>query len=292
MRADAFIKGIWHTEEEKITPEKVWMSTHSPYDHWIKDRYYLFHKDPMVVKNAFVRIKPSGETAEEKIQKEEKMIQDLFDKATKSYEKTMLEKEKEIMNEKHARMNKFKKGMYVSTPKGRGYIVAFSYSTETIGVAIDGYPEGKLSWWDPMLMEVDYTRVNKVETNHLPAIKNVVFNDPLTVIVWADGTKTYVKASGEDTFDPEKGMALAIAKKAMENKYNYFETIREWIEKDQKRKAKKWEKAQKAEGRIIGKVVEKEATDEGVTAKVVIDGDLEVLKALGIVEPVDKGEEI
>ena len=107
----------------------------------------------------------------------------------------------------------------------------------------------------------------------LPKIKNVVFNDPLTVVVWADGTKTYVKASGEDTFDPEKGMALAIAKKAMENKYNYFETIREWIEKDQKRKAKKWEKEQKAEGRIIGKVVEKEATEEGVTAKIELNVD-------------------
>ena len=77
----------------------------------------------------------------------------------------------------------------------------------------------------------------------LPAIKNVVFNNPLTIIIWEDGTKTYVKTSGEDTYDPEKGMALAIAKKAMGNKYEYFETIREWIKKDAKKKEKKNKKS-------------------------------------------------
>lgn len=246
-----------------------YISTHNPYydkNHWLEDRYY-FTQDPMITKNAFVKIKTTGETAEEK---------------------TMLEKEKEIMNDLHKRMNKLKKGMAVSTEKGRGHIVAFDYNRDKIGVKIEGFRDGQLAWCDPMLVELDYSRMNKNIVELLPAIKNVVFNDPLTVIVWEDGTKTYVKASGEDAFDPEKGMALAIAKKAMENKYNYFETIREWIEKDQKRKANR---AKKKEPEVIGKVVEKKVTEEGVTAKVLIDGDLEVLKALGIVEPVDMEEE-
>lgn len=248
------------------------LNTRNPYDenHWIKK--YL-HNDYMLTKNAFVKINTPGETAEEKIKKSDKQYTQIVDALNYSYEKTMLEKEKEIMNEKQNRMNKFKKGMYVHTDRGHGYIVAFSYYTGAIGVKMDGSKDGEITWCDPMIMEIDYTRTSKIVVNAIPAIKNVIFNDPLTVVVWADGTKTYVKASGEDTFDPEKGMALAIAKKAMENKYNYFETIREWIEKDQKRKAKKWEKEQKAEGRIIGKVIEKEATEEGVTAKVELTVD-------------------
>lgn len=156
--------------------------------------------------------------------------------------KNVKKEEKKEMENPHTRMNKLKKGMAVSTEKGRGHIVAFDYNHNKIGVKIEGFRDGQLAWCDPMLVELDYSRMGKNIVELLPAIKNVIFNDPLTVVVWEDGTKTYVKASGEDTFDPEKGMALAIAKKAMENKYNYFETIREWIEKDQKRKEKRAKK--------------------------------------------------
>lgn len=97
-------------------------------------------------------------------------------------------------------------------------------------------------WYEDELIEKCMNRKNPLTILNtektLPAIKNVVFNDPLTIIIWEDGTKTYVKTSGGDTYDPEKGMALAIAKKAMGNKYKYFETIREWIEKDAKKKEK------------------------------------------------------
>lgn len=60
-------------------------------------------------------------------------------------------------------------------------------------------------------------------------IKKVIFNPPATVIYWEDGTKTVVKASNED-FDPEKGLAMAIAKKALGNQGNYYNTIRKWID--------------------------------------------------------------
>lgn len=61
------------------------------------------------------------------------------------------------------------------------------------------------------------------------AIKNVIFNEPATIVFWADGTKTVVKAENED-FDPEKGLAMAIAKKVYGNKGNYFNQIRKWTE--------------------------------------------------------------
>lgn len=58
-------------------------------------------------------------------------------------------------------------------------------------------------------------------------IKKVIFNNPATIVFWADGTKTVVKAKNED-FDPEKGLALAIAKKALGNKGSYFNKIKRW----------------------------------------------------------------
>lgn len=61
-------------------------------------------------------------------------------------------------------------------------------------------------------------------------IDRVIFNDPATVIIWKDGTKTVVKA-GEDYYDPEKGLAMAIAKKALGNEGNYYNIFRKWLPK-------------------------------------------------------------
>lgn len=60
-------------------------------------------------------------------------------------------------------------------------------------------------------------------------IKNVIFNEPATIVFWMDGTKTVVKAENEK-FDPEKGLAMAIAKKIYGNKGSYFNHIRKWTE--------------------------------------------------------------
>lgn len=58
-------------------------------------------------------------------------------------------------------------------------------------------------------------------------IKKVIFNNPATIVLWMDGTKTVVKAVNE-AFDPEKGLVMAITKKALGNKSNYFNKIKEW----------------------------------------------------------------
>lgn len=65
------------------------------------------------------------------------------------------------------------------------------------------------------------------ELNIVPRIKNVIFNAPVTVVFWEDGTKTVVKAHGE-AFDPEKGLTMAITKKAFGNRGKYFDTIKKW----------------------------------------------------------------
>ena len=63
-----------------------------------------------------------------------------------------------------------------------------------------------------------------------PEIKNVIFNDPATIVFWTDGTKTVVKCQEGDIFDPEKGLTMAIAKKVHGNKGSYCNVIKKWCE--------------------------------------------------------------
>lgn len=60
-------------------------------------------------------------------------------------------------------------------------------------------------------------------------IANVKFNPPATIVFWTDGTKTVVKSNGTDIYDPEKGLAMAIVKKALGNKGNYYNVFKKWI---------------------------------------------------------------
>lgn len=59
------------------------------------------------------------------------------------------------------------------------------------------------------------------------AIKNVIYNDPATIIYWEDGTKTVVKANDEP-FDREKGFSMAVLKKLMGNQGSYFNEVKRW----------------------------------------------------------------
>ena len=60
-------------------------------------------------------------------------------------------------------------------------------------------------------------------------IDKVIFNDPATIVFWADGTKTVVKCGKDDIYDPEKGLAMAISKKFFGNKGNYFNQFKKWL---------------------------------------------------------------
>ena len=63
------------------------------------------------------------------------------------------------------------------------------------------------------------------------AITNVIFNYPATIVFWTDGTKTVVKCQGDDVYDPEKGLAMAISKKALGNKRDYYHTFLKCLKK-------------------------------------------------------------
>lgn len=63
-------------------------------------------------------------------------------------------------------------------------------------------------------------------------IVKVIFNEPATIIIWDDGTKTVVKAQKGEVFDKEKGLAMAVVKKAFGNNGNYYNEFKKWIPED------------------------------------------------------------
>lgn len=84
---------------------------------------------------------------------------------------------------------------------------------------------------EPVCKTVDYSKLYGFWA--MPKIKDVIFNDPATIVFWADGTKTVVKSQDDDIFDPEKGLAMAISKKALGNKGNYCNEFKKWLPKDE-----------------------------------------------------------
>lgn len=133
-----------------------------------------------------------------------------------------------------------------------GCSIGYKTDTAVYKTDVDIYhatlgPKHYLVQWDevrslteaavPILSDVKM----QLNLNYMPnlAIKDVIFNPPATIVLWMDGTKTVVKDQGEVFYDPEKGMAMATAKKAFGNKGNYYNQFKKYIDI--------WEKKQEDE---------------------------------------------
>lgn len=68
-------------------------------------------------------------------------------------------------------------------------------------------------------------RVSQVDQ----AIKKVIFNDPATIILWKDGSKTVVKCGEHEKYDPEKGFAMALAKHYLGDKGRYYNLFKKYL---------------------------------------------------------------
>lgn len=103
--------------------------------------------------------------------------------------------------------------------------------------------------------QTDYnsiSRKNVLNTKYgTLAITKVIFNDPATIVIWSDGIKTVVKCGEGDTFDPEKGLAMAISKRFFGNKGNYCNIFKKWVPEQPKQPEKSDE-----EKRIREKVID------------------------------------
>lgn len=84
---------------------------------------------------------------------------------------------------------------------------------------------------DVIVTEAAFNSLTAKFSNPFPKIERVIFNNPATIILWDDNTKTIVKAENE-TFDPEKGLAMAITKKALGNEGNYYNELKKYLGDD------------------------------------------------------------
>lgn len=71
-------------------------------------------------------------------------------------------------------------------------------------------------------------------THGCPGIKKVIFNDPATIVLWDDGTKTVVKCSEGDTYSEWSGLAFCICKKLMGDEFH--KVFKHWCDRDDIRK--------------------------------------------------------
>ena len=77
-----------------------------------------------------------------------------------------------------------------------------------------------------------------IHLNTTPEIVDVIFKDPATIVFWSDNTKTVVKTQDGESYDPEKGMAMAFCKKLMgDNKRDYYHTFLHYLKKYNKQQA-------------------------------------------------------
>ena len=92
------------------------------------------------------------------------------------------------------------------------------------------------------VMAIDYSRqsTERAEKNDIVrfgmcnvSIRKVIFNDPATIVLWSDGTKTVVKCGPDDIFDKEKGLAMAIVKKMAGSDSRFHKVFKQWCKPDE-----------------------------------------------------------
>lgn len=104
----------------------------------------------------------------------------------------------------------------------------------------------------------------KIESDRSIKFKEVIFNGPATIIYWKDGTKTVVKCTEGDTYNPEVGIAMATLKKIFGESYpKYRQCVSEAVNEHKEREKKK--KLDKYVKELVDAVKEMEATDEPET---------------------------
>lgn len=91
-------------------------------------------------------------------------------------------------------------------------------------------------------MAIDYSRQSTEQTKKNDivrlgmcnvSIRKVIFNNPATIVLWSDGTKTVVKRGPDDIFDKEKGLAMAIVKKMAGNDSRFHKVFKQWCKPDE-----------------------------------------------------------
>jgi hypothetical protein len=83
----------------------------------------------------------------------------------------------------------------------------------------------KKMMYDHELTTVSFEKANPFAAPHMFGAlkpKKVIFNNPATIVIWSDGTKTVVTRQKGDRYNKEEGLALCYMKKALGNSSRVF----------------------------------------------------------------------
>lgn len=64
-------------------------------------------------------------------------------------------------------------------------------------------------------------------------IKKVIFNDPATIVIWEDDTKTVAKCHGDDVYDKTTGLLICIAKRYLGGTSKLVKLINKWVSEEE-----------------------------------------------------------
>lgn len=84
---------------------------------------------------------------------------------------------------------------------------------------------------------IDTASISIVKRKPKPTLPNglginrVIYNDPATIVLWNDGTKTIAKAEHGDKFNKEFGFSVCLLKKLMGNR-KYHDFMNEYVYKE------------------------------------------------------------
>ena len=152
-------------------------------------------------------------------------------------------------------VNKTDINIYHSTLSPKHYLVEWDKVRSLTEAAVPILSDVKMQIEVEKYCDEDIKQVRNLYYGLSLSIKDVIFNPPATIVFWMDGTKTVVKDQGEVFYDPEKGMAMAVAKKVFGNQGNYYNQFKKYIDI--------WEKKQEAEftssyaNTVLGDLIEK-----------------------------------
>ena len=106
----------------------------------------------------------------------------------------------------------------------RSYLECYASDFDYINPLVNVSTNKKLKM---NFIEVIKKTKNELYRSNKKKIKRVIFNEPYTIVIWANGEKTIVKAQDGEPYDKEKGLAMCFAKYALGNTCRYFDFFKE-----------------------------------------------------------------
>ena len=140
-------------------------------------------------------------------------------------------------------VNKTDVDIYHSTLGPKHYLVEWDKVRSLTEAAVPILSDVKMQIEVKKYCDEDIEQTKNLYYGLSLTIKDVIFNPPATIVFWMDGTKTVVKDQGEVFYDPEKGMAMAVAKKAFGNQGNYYNQFAKYLDIYEKKQENEFAKS-------------------------------------------------